>query len=60
MTAQEIDREIKGIVMQCYEKAKDILQKNVDILHQLAKTLLERESLSGNDIDEIIHGKALA
>ncbi|RLB04074.1 MAG: cell division protein FtsH, partial [Deltaproteobacteria bacterium] len=60
MTAQEIDREIKRIVMECYERAKDILKKNIDLLHKLAQTLLERESLTGDEIDQIIREGALA
>jgi cell division protease FtsH len=53
-TAQEIDREVKRIVMECYERAEKVLKKNIKVLHQLAETLLVRESLSGEDIDQII------
>jgi len=53
-TAQEIDREVKRIVMECYERAEKVLKKNIKALHQLAETLLVRESLSGEDIDQII------
>jgi cell division protease FtsH len=53
-TAQEIDREVKRIVMECYERAEKVLKKNIKVLHQLAETLLARESLSGEDIDQII------
>jgi cell division protease FtsH len=53
-TAQEIDREVKRIVMECYEQAEKVLKKNIKVLHQLAETLLTRESLSGEDIDQII------
>ncbi len=56
-TAQLIDNEIRTIVNQSYEKAKDILQKNVAILHQLANTLLEKEVLDGHQIDSIIKGE---
>jgi cell division protease FtsH len=53
-TAQEIDREVTRIVMECYERAEKVLKKNIKVLHQLAETLLVRESLSGEDIDQII------
>ena len=53
-TAQEIDREVKRIVMECYERAEKVLKKNIKVLHQLAETLLARESLSGEDIEQII------
>jgi cell division protease FtsH len=59
-TAQEIDREIKKIVMGCYERAEEVLKRNINTLHRLAKTLLERESLSGDEIDEVIQEAAVA
>ena len=59
-TAQEIDREIKKIVTECYQRAEQILKKNIKILHTLAKTLLERESLTGEDLDQIIQEGAAA
>ncbi len=58
-TAQLIDNEIRTIVNQSYEKAKDILQKNVATLHQLANTLLEKEVLDGRQIDSIIKGETV-
>jgi cell division protease FtsH len=59
-TAQEIDREIRGIVTGCYERAEQVLKKNIKRLHALAKTLLERESLTGEEIDQIIQKGASA
>ncbi len=59
-TAQEIDREVKKIVMECYERAKDALKKNIGVLHKMAQTLLEKESLTGDEIDRIIRGRAVA
>jgi cell division protease FtsH len=59
-TAQEIDREIKKIVMGCYDRAEEILKKNINTLHSLAKTLLERESLTGEEIDQVIQEGAAA
>lgn len=53
-TAIEIDREIKRIVEGCYSKAKQIVQENMDKLHKLAKTLLEKEVLEGPEIDEVL------
>jgi cell division protease FtsH len=59
-TAQDIDQEIKRIVIGCYERAEQVLKKNIKRLHALAKTLLERESLSGEEIDQLIKKGAVA
>jgi cell division protease FtsH len=55
-TAQMIDQEIRTIVTQSYEKARDILIQNMGTLHKLANTLLEKEVLDGHQIDAIIKG----
>lgn len=59
-TARLIDGEIRAIVTQSYEKAKDILQKNMETLHRLATALLEKEVLDTQQIDTIIKGEAVA
>jgi cell division protease FtsH len=58
-TARLIDDEIKSIVMQSYERARDILHKNMEKLHRLASTLLEKEVLDGQQIDQIVQGEAV-
>jgi cell division protease FtsH len=58
-TAQMIDQEIRTIVTQSYEKARDILIQNMGTLHKLANTLLEKEVLDGHQIDGIIKGEAV-
>jgi len=55
-TAELIDQEIRGLVTQAHEKAKKILQENMDALHALAQALLERETLVEMEIDAIIAG----
>ena len=57
-TAVEIDREVKGIVMTNYDKAKALIIERIGILHALAKALLETESLDGLQIDAIVNGAA--
>ena len=52
--ASEIDNEVRKIINECYEKAKDILSKHVDLLHAIAKYLVEAETLYREDIDEIV------
>lgn len=58
-TARIIDEEIRNIVYKSYEKAKEIIQNNIDILHKLANTLLEKEVLDGLQIDRIIKGESI-
>ena len=56
-TAMLIDKEIAQLVSDAHERAKDILQENIDTLHALAKALLERETLVESDVDAIIAGE---
>lgn len=59
-TAVAIDSEVRHIVMTCMQDAKRILTENIDILHRLAKTLIERETLDNAEIDKVIAGETLA
>ena len=53
-TAKKVDIEVKKIVDLSYKKAKDTLTKKIDDLHKLAKALLIYETLSGDEIKELI------
>ena len=53
-TAKKVDAEIKRIVDEGYKKAKKILTEKIDDLHKLAKALLVYETLSGEEISDII------
>jgi ATP-dependent metalloprotease FtsH len=53
-TAEEIDREIKRIIDEAYQVAKDIIYGNRDKLELIAKSLLEYETLEGAQVEEII------
>lgn len=53
-TAIEIDTEVRRIIMGAYERAKTLLQANLEVLHKVAEALLEREVLDGQEIDAII------
>jgi cell division protease FtsH len=59
-TAVDIDEEVKGIVLDAYKKAKDLLTENRDLLEVFAKTLLEKETLDGPEIDALINGAVSA
>ncbi len=58
-TAALVDSETRNIVETAYARAKDILTKNIDELHTLAKALLEYELLSGDEIKDILAGKTI-
>ena len=53
-TAIAIDKAVHDIVMDCYKKARDILETNLEGLKLLADALLERETLVTEEIDEIL------
>jgi cell division protease FtsH len=55
-TAQKIDEEIHQLIKSAYERARKVLQDNLDILHKLAVELLEKETIMGKELDEIIFG----
>jgi cell division protease FtsH len=58
-TARQIDAEIKRIVMHAHDTAKELLTGNIEILHGLSQALIERETLTGSEVDMIMQGKDL-
>src|SRR5881296_1638058 len=58
-TAIQIDKEVKRIVNGGYEKAKNILANNRDILERIAQALLEREVIDANEVKLLMEGKPL-
>jgi cell division protease FtsH len=58
-TAIKIDAEVKRIVTQAYETAKNILQTNRDALERIAQALLDREVLDSAEVKLLIEGKPL-
>jgi cell division protease FtsH len=53
-TANQIDAEVKKIVTRAYERAKKIITDNEKAMHRLARTLLEKEVLDGDEVLQII------
>lgn len=53
-TAIRIDEEVQRIVDEAYSTAKGILREHEDLLHKIAETLIEKETLDGKEIDAII------
>ena len=54
-TATEIDREVREIIAECYENAKKMLEENLDVLHEIADYLYEKETITGKQFMEILH-----
>jgi cell division protease FtsH len=60
-TARRIDSEVSRLLRESHQHAKDILMKYRDSLDVVAKTLIERETLDGRDVDELVkHGRLLS
>ena len=53
-TAQEIDAEVKRLIEEANEEAMAILEKNRICLNRIAETLLEKEVMQGEDLDELL------
>ncbi|HBG4970855.1 ATP-dependent zinc metalloprotease FtsH [Clostridioides difficile] len=54
-TAAKIDEEVFKIVKACHKNAIEILENNIDKLHELANYLLEKETITGDEFMEIIN-----
>ena len=58
-TAAEIDEEINRIITTAYGRTEDILKEHIDRLHAVAGALIEREKISGEEFETIMHGGTL-
>ena len=56
-TQRKIDVEIRRLVEEGYDQAKSICEDKMDDLHTIAKGLLEFETLSGDEISDLLNGK---
>ena len=52
--ALEIDKEIRKIIMECYERTKGILKSNKELVKIIAETLIEKETLTKEEIEAIV------
>ena len=52
-----VDKEVKRIIKEAYERTKELISQNMDKLENLAKALLERETLTGEEIDMAMKGE---
>ena len=53
-TARKIDEEINSLINATYGQAIKVIEENLDILHKLAELLLEKETVQGKELDELI------
>jgi cell division protease FtsH len=53
-TARKIDEEIQKLIENSYNRAKEVLEEYLDILHKLSELLLEKETVQGSELDELI------
>src|SRR5262249_29407160 len=58
-TAQLIDQEVRRLIEEAEGKAKHILTEHLDSLHMIAKALLEYETLSNDEIDQVLRGEKI-
>ena len=52
--AKAIDNEIRRIIDECHEKARTILNENMDILHKCADLLIEKEKITGEEFTAFV------
>ena len=52
--ALEIDQEVRKIIGECYKKATKILKENKDLVMLLTNTLVEKETITKEEIDELV------
>ena len=57
-TARIIDEEVRDIVDRNYQRARSLLQSNIDRLHLMAEALIKYETLGADQIDDIMNGRA--
>ena len=57
-TAALVDKEITRILAQCYEDAKDVLQKNRGLLDEISEYLLVKETITGDELMAFINAPA--
>ncbi len=58
-TAAIIDEEVKAIVQNGLEKARELLSKNKDLLDRMARLLVERETIFTEEVDMLMEGKSV-
>ncbi len=58
-TAQIVDAEVTRLLGEAYERARRVLTENADLHRRMAEALLERETLTSEDIETLVKGGTL-
>jgi cell division protease FtsH len=58
-TAQLVDSEVTRVIKEAYARATVVLQENMDLLHTVAAALLDRETLTGDEVAILSRGEKL-
>ena len=53
-TANQIDAQVRKIVTEAYQRAETLIRDNEKVMHRIARTLLEKEVLDGEEVLQII------
>ena len=54
-TAANIDLEVLDIIKKAHEKARCLIQENIQVMHEAATFLLEKETITGEEFMHILH-----
>ena len=53
-TAAVVDAEVMALVKRAYDRCKDLMTKNIDVLHGIAATLIEKEVIDGQEVIDLL------
>ena len=53
-TADIVDSEVQALVEVAYRRAKDLVQENIQCLHDVAEVLLDKENIDGDEFEQIM------
>lgn len=53
-----IDEEVRAIVESCHQRATKLLSEHLDVLHNMARVLVERETIHTEEVEMLVSGKS--
>ena len=53
-TSKAIDDEVRRIIDSCYDRAKKLIDDNIDILHAMKDALMEYETIDAEQVDDLM------